>query len=370
MFASETQLEGDGGALEVDWIADFAFATVTLNGRGPRHFLVDTGASVVVIDPRVADDLGLDRVPVNPDDGGFPLTGAQATAKQVREVVPIRELRAGPLVLRDVDAVVVDSEFLGGIVGRTIDGVLPAAAFRDFVVTLDFPARTVTVGRGSLPAPGSDDAHVMPLLPNGLPQVRLDIGGTSFPVLLDTGSSDFLSVPEGVALPFRAAPVETGRHVTVGGVVPARHARISGQVSWAGHALEEPVVALDRGPRGSAGVALLRNFRVTLDMTHDRASFERTSGEPLRSPPVRSIGAGFVRAPDVWTVGYVIDGSPAARAGLAVGDRVDLVEGLPVGQMPRPVYETLVQGRGGIRFRVLTDGAPRDVVVAPVTFVE
>jgi C-terminal processing protease CtpA/Prc len=77
-----------------------------------------------------------------------------------------------------------------------------------------------------------------------------------------------------------------------------------------------------------------------------------------------------VRAPDVWTVGYVIDGSPAARAGLAVGDRVDLVEGLPVGQMPRPVYETLVQGRGGIRFRVLTDGAPRDVVVAPVTFVE
>jgi hypothetical protein len=50
---------------------------------------------------------------------------------------------------------------------------------------------------------------------------------------------------------------------------------------WAGHALENPVVALAPDGRGSAGAALLRHFRVTFDMAHRRIRFERKSAEPI-----------------------------------------------------------------------------------------
>ena len=358
IFAAETVLEGDGGALDLQWTDDYAFVEATVNGVRPLRFLLDTGAGVVVIAPAAAAELGLDPVPLNPESGGIGLVGAQSTAVHVREVAPIRELRAGPLLLRDVDASIVDLTLFAGAVGRPFDGILPVTAFREVLLTIDYLGRTVTVRRGELPLPGekSEGTHVVPLGPETLPHVMFSPGDKAedapLSMLLDTGSSGFISIPLISTLRFRSGPVETGRHVTLGAVVPKRQRRIDGTVMWAGHPLADPVVALAQDDRGSAGAALLRHFRVTFDTAHRRVRFERDSAEPIRCPPVRGIGAEVKRQSGIWVIDYVIDGSPAARAGLAVGDRIESVAGIPVADIPPMVFDVLVAAGPSVCLRV------------------
>jgi len=376
IFAEETVLVGDGGALDVQWTADYAFVETTVNGRGPLRFLLDTGTSPVLIAAGAADEMGLDRVPLKPERGGVDIQTGHLTTVRVREVAPIRELRAGPLVLRDVDASIVDLGPFAAAVGCSFDGLLPATAFRDVLLSIDYPGQTVTVRRGALPVPGqgSEGAHVVPLGPDTLPYMTIPSGdgGESEPLrmLLDTGSSGFLSFPSISTLRFRSGPVETGRQVTLGAAVPKRQGRIDGTVMWAGHSLANPVVALAADDRGSAGASLFRHFRVTFDMAHRRVRFERDSAAPIQCPAVRGIGAEVSWQPGPWTVDYVIDGSPAARAGLAVGDRVETVAGIPVGEIPRDVVDILVSAGPSVRMRVSGPSGSRDIEIPVVTFVE
>jgi predicted aspartyl protease len=374
--AEETILEGDGGTLDLQWTDDYAFVDATVNGVGPLRFLLDTGAGVLVIAPAAAAKLDLDPVPLYPESAGIDLAAARSTAVRVREVAPIQELRAGPLLLRDVDASIVDLELLAGAIGRPFDGILPVTAFREVLLTIDYPGRTVTVRRGELPVPGegSEGAHVVPLNMETLPHVMISPGDKAdvepLSMLLDTGSSGFLSIPSASTLRFRSSPVATGRHVTLGVVVPRRQGRIDGTLMWAGHALEDPVVALAPDHRGYAGAALLRHFRVTLDMAHKRVRFEHDSAEPIRCPPVRGIGAEAIRQPGRWIIDYVLDGSPAALAGLAVGDRVETVAGIPVAEMPGVVFDVLLATGPSVRMRVSGPSGTRELDIPVVTFVE
>ena len=376
IFAVETVLEGDGGPLQSQWTEEYALVETTVNGMGPLHFLLDTGAGVVVIDPSAAARLGLDPVPLHPEGAGIDMRAARSTSVRVREAAPIRELRVGPLLLRDVDASIIDLTRFAGAVGRPFDGILPVTAFREFVLTIDYPGRRVTVRRGELPVPGdkSEGTHVVSLGPETLPHVEFSPGDKAedapLSMLLDTGSSGFLSTPSVSTLRFRSGPVETGRHVTLGAVVPKRQRRIDGTVLWAGHPLADPVVALAQDDRGSAGAALFRHFRVTFDMAHRRVRFERESAEPIRCPPVRGIGAEVIQQPGNWIIDYVIEGSPAALAGLAVGDRIESVAGIPVAELPEVLLEVLAATAPSVRMRVSGPSGSRELGIQVVTFVE
>jgi C-terminal processing protease CtpA/Prc len=77
-----------------------------------------------------------------------------------------------------------------------------------------------------------------------------------------------------------------------------------------------------------------------------------------------------IRQPDGWVIDYVTDGSPASRAGLAVGDRIMAVAGIPVAEMPEEVFDVLIQSGPSVRLRVYGPCGLRDLEIPVVTFLE
>jgi membrane-associated protease RseP (regulator of RpoE activity) len=356
-------------AIPTSWNLGLPIVEVSIDGHGPFRFILDSGASCLFIDRRAADELRLERVDVTGDEAARGIDSGEG-AFSVRQAARIREFRAGPLVDRDGQALVVDLSPMERAAGGRIDGAVPAGMFRGGLLTLDHGAGDATFGPGELPAP--DGREVVAIDYDDRCFVSIPIGGRRCPVLLDTGSRYFLSLPASLesSLRFRAPPAVVGRLATLAGIAPLRAGRIDGTLMWGASRIADPVVGLSAADFGNAGMAFLREFRVTFDFTNRLVRFERTGAEPIRCPPVRSPGAGFLREEGVWAVAYLLDGGPAERAGLRVGDRVAAIDGRPVSDVGRVEYEKMLATRERMTLRVLRDGAARDVVVEIATLVE
>ena len=365
--APELSVSATAAALPVTWLGGLAIVPTYVDGRGPWNFLLDSGANHYAIDLRAADSLKLER------EGGDGvrltnmLTGGRT---DLLGCARIQEIRAGPLVESDTGAEIVDLSLAEQALGTRVDGVLPASAFRDGLLTFDYAGGTVTVALGELPPP--DGREVLALRPGPLPCIPVDIGGNPVTVLLDTGSSSALCVPAACepSLRFHAPPAAVGMHGTLAGVVRDRAARLDGTIAWGRHRIADPVLSLTPGEYGLAGRELLGEFRVTFDFAHARVRFERPGSEPIRSKPVRGIGAGFLRRDGVSIVEYVFEGGPAARAGLRVGDRIEAVDDCPVGELAYSPRAERWDGRESVKLRIVGPDGPRDVVVPVVTVVE
>ena len=92
----EATLSGDGGALPVQWVRQFAFLEVSLDGGAPRRFLLDTGASVLVVTPAVASELSRARGAPAAEARDVRITGADDAVGTAHGIVRIAELRCGP----------------------------------------------------------------------------------------------------------------------------------------------------------------------------------------------------------------------------------------------------------------------------------
>ena len=125
----------------------------------------------------------------------------------------------------------------------------------------------------------------------------------------------------------------------------------------------------DDGPRGAAGMGLLRSFRITFDLRHRRVRFERSASLPITCPSVRGIGAGFEMRDGAWTVAYVLTGSPAAAAGIEPGVPVLAIDGLPVSGRLIRTSRNAAPSSGSTRL-TLGGPSPREVDVPVVTLLD
>jgi len=95
------------------WVAD-----VLVNGRYAARFLVDTGASICVISPRLAAQAGL-----RPDPDADPLRLMTLSGTTTGQLVTIPSLRIGSIESHDIRAVVhATGEMFDGILGNTFLG--------------------------------------------------------------------------------------------------------------------------------------------------------------------------------------------------------------------------------------------------------
>jgi hypothetical protein len=356
-------------AIPTSWDLGLPIVEASIDGHGPYRFILDSGASGLFIHRRVADELRLDVVDVESEGEATGDLDAGEGAFSVRQAARIREFRAGPLVDRDGLALVVDLSPIERVAGGRVDGALPAQMFRGGILTIE-RGGDATFGPGELPPP--DGREVVEIDYDDRCFISIDLGGRRCPVLIDTGSRYFLSLPAALetSLRFHAPPAVVGRLATLAGIAPLRAGRIHGTLMWGSCRVADPVVGLSAAAYGNAGIEFLREFRVAFDFTHRRVRFERTGTEPVRCPPVRSTGAGFLSDDDAWTVAYLLDGSPAERAGLRVGDRVTTFDGQAVSEIGRSEYDKMLATRASVSLRVIRDGAAQDVVVEVVTLVE
>lgn len=122
---------GSGAVRSANDLNNRLTTTIYINGRGPYHFLVDTGAERTLIASDVAEQLTLQRgkkVMIEGIVGGAPA-----------DLVQIESLQMGRLVCPDLDVPVLPRDMLN------VDGYLGLDVLDRRRVILDFRQRTITV---------------------------------------------------------------------------------------------------------------------------------------------------------------------------------------------------------------------------------
>jgi predicted aspartyl protease len=168
LFASPTRLDHVGRIV----------VPVTIDGKGPFRFIVDTGASSSTISPQAAITLGLDPA----QQSTMVVNGITGT--QEVPSVAIGRLVAGDIVIEDTRLPVIWAPLMAGA-----DGILGVAGFRKEIVFVDFQRNRVVISR-SVPASDRVGFEKVPakVLGDGLMAVEGRINGISVRAIIDTGS--------------------------------------------------------------------------------------------------------------------------------------------------------------------------------------
>jgi predicted aspartyl protease len=334
------------------------FVPVRIEGLAEELlFLVDSGASMTVIDSTVASLLDL-------ASGGV-LPGAGAGGMASFHMIRVPGLRLGDIEIPEQTAVAFPvSEILRRFEETEIGGILGYDFLSRFAVRIDYERRVIAFFEPDSFAPvGGETVVEAPLLHN-IFSVPVSIDGAppgSF--LLDTGASS--SIVQGAFA--RSTGLADGKRTLeialrgAGGEERAELCRFD-TLSIGGVAIPDPVIAIATGPRGLAAIEnvdgligndILERFTVTLDYRAERVLLERNGRFPEPFFRDRS-GLQIARKRDgrIMIVN-VVPLSPAARAGFRPGDvitRIDRTDARRFGTLQEAI--ALFEGIEGTAYRI------------------
>ncbi|HEX8622177.1 MAG TPA: retropepsin-like aspartic protease [Allosphingosinicella sp.] len=260
---------GDETRLAMDLSQSVPIVSVTIGGKGPFRFLVDTGAGGHGrITPALAEALAL-------TPSGEATAGDGSGRTQTRKTYRIDSLELGQVRFSGVE--LSEVPLPRGRLQR-IDGVLGLGLFASHTLVLDYPRAALSLSRASLPA----GAPAYTPDPRGL-VMPVSIGAETIPAHIDTGNALApLILPTEVAerLPRRGEPRVTGRAATAMSTMEVREVDISGPVRVAGVTL--PITAATYpalGENGNLGSKAFAGAVLRIDQRSRRLQIE------LPAPP-------------------------------------------------------------------------------------
>lgn len=248
-----------------------------LDGREVGAFVLDTGATVHLIDPQALERVALRAAPgrLSQDIGG----------RVVRNRVwRAEEMRLGPASWARPEFLEHDLRGLSRSLGVEIAGILGHDLFPGVVAEIDFAAGSLALHDPARFRLGAQDWSELRLV-DGLPQTRARFEGRDDWFVIDTGAAADTVTFHAPAV--RRHELLDGRRTRprwvagASGTVELRAGRLS-DFELAGHRFERPRAAfagVRRGPlasrsaAGTIGGAFLRPFRLFLDYGAGRAAF-------------------------------------------------------------------------------------------------
>jgi predicted aspartyl protease len=151
---------------------------VTINGKGPFRFIVDTGANHSTISPGLVRTLGLQPSEV----ASIVLDGITGSAQVT--FVTVDRLQAGDLTIEATELPVVSADVMGGA-----DGILGAAGFTTKSLMVDFQHNRVAISRAVAAGVRSESTKIHAMrLTHGLITLQTLVGGVRVQAVIDTGS--------------------------------------------------------------------------------------------------------------------------------------------------------------------------------------
>ena len=312
------QLEFAGDSLTLPLTEQGGHPKVIVDvGDGQQHeFIVDTGASVNVLDSAIAESLGLEVI-------GETQIGAPGGPQISGNIVRLPLAHVGGATIKDADFVTMDLvKFSGG----SMQGVLGMGLFREYLLTYDYERNQIRVLRDALSA---GEPGVMPYSDvSGHIQLDMDVAGRTLATHVDTGSMGGFTLP--VDMKASLALRESGQGVSkarvVGGDRDIQFGQLDGDIIFAGSRFEDPQVSfMDPSPGyGNVGGRILGEFVLSIDQQNHLIRFQRHAHKPVAAAgnTPRRLGVQFRGMPggSVLTIGYVEPGSLGEKSGLLPGD--------------------------------------------------
>jgi hypothetical protein len=356
---------------------DFEFNQIVLkvrvNNSAPLKFMFDTGAGISVLSARNAARLSLKQVDTVRATGvGGSIEGTLANGVSLS--VPGVSVRNQRLALLPLDVPFCE--------GRDIEGIIGYDFIKEFVVEIDYEARTISLFEpSSYQYSGRGD--VLPLTITNTPRVHAHIalpGESPIEGLfeIDTGSDGTLTINSPFvnrhkllsSLSEQAANRERG----MGGESQRVDARL-GSLQFGRFTIAAPIVGFSTDAKGSMaaedndgplGNEILGRFKVTIDYSRQRIMLEANAH---LSDPFESDMSGIALDSEgkdcrVYKVSGIAEKSPAAEAGIKVGDEITAIDGKPANQFTSSQIEKLLMRDGTERSLTLRrDGKARIVKI-------
>jgi hypothetical protein len=306
------------------------YLDVMLNGKGPFHFIFDSGGANV-IDPAVATELGV-------ASGGSTQVGGVGSATAASSFAVIKKLQVGKAVVTNQVFIVLPLKSLGAAHGMPMEGVIGYEVLSRFVTTFAYENKKVVFHMpGSYTPPTG--ASVVPITQYGTqPQFACSIDSVPTTCTLDTGARNAISL----FTPFvEAHPSVVPARLTalgvngfgVGGLTPGRLGRVQ-TLSFGGLTLRDLVGDYTTQTEGglavpfigaNVGGAVWKRFTMTLDYHRLIMTLTPNADFDMRDHWDRS--GVFLVNKGALTIIDVRPGTPAANAGLAKGDVIVSVNG-------------------------------------------
>jgi hypothetical protein len=383
------------------FVHGYCVVPVYVNGASkPARFLLDTGAASSSLSLPLARRLGL-RL-------GAAITNYSGLGNFTSRLSQVRSLRVGEAEVRDLplDVVMDDAlDRLTGAVEERLDGILGNDFYRAFQMTLDYggtPGPELLLDRPDTPTPSGAD--VPAFFSGGALAFLAHLAGGDLTLAVDTGApmtwlppryadrlpadrradwsglgarapgTRLIWLPEiklpGVPAsasdptsPPSAAPTPSGEEI-----------KLPGQIAWSvvtPHTTHQTGSLLAEEYEGLFGSDLLRYFRITFDFRRGALIFVRLP-QPAHSrgdmvgvgiwPDFRKPSKGGQTALRVF-IAQLWPFSPAAQAGLHVGDELLEINGKPVQTLSeQQIGDYLWQGSEGKSLHISLRGradAPR-----------
>jgi hypothetical protein len=312
------------------------YLDVMLNGKGPYHFIFDTGGANIV-DPAVAKEIGA--------FGKGSLQGSGVgSATENFSFANVAKMQVGDAVLTDqLFGVAPTRQGFGVSAGRPVDGLIGWEVLARYVTTFDYADKTVTL---SLPGTAPENAHVVPFVFYGTqPQIACTIDGIPAECTIDTGARDTITFmgPFTTAHPQIVPATLTAPGVNgfgVGGPAIGRLGRVA-SVGIGNLTLTNLVADYSAQTQGAfaapfvaanIGGNLLRRFTITFD--YRNGTMALVPNAALHDPDVyERSGLFLIRHAGNTVVVDARPGTPAASAGIAKGDVIASIDGSPAGGM-------------------------------------
>jgi predicted aspartyl protease len=308
------------------------YADALVDGKNVR-VIVDTGG-VNLLTPASAKRLGITAE-------GKLAAGGVGEERADLAFAHAREVRLGGAVLQNPVFFVIDLGSLPAAEGTAVDGLVGFEMFRRFRVTIDYAAKKLTLADPEHFMP-PEGAHVVPFdLADRIPIVSGTLDGLPVRITVDTGSRSSLTLhgpfvkQHGLVERYGAAP-ETVVGWGVGGPSRGRPARL-GTLMLGDVAVKGIAGDLFTGTKGSfanpdhsgnLGGGVLRRFTVAFD--YDAKKMYLAPNQDFGRPDEFDRSGLFLFEDDgALRVMSVASGSAGERAGLAIDDRIEQVDGQP-----------------------------------------
>lgn len=362
-------------ALPVEVYENRIYLPVTVDGRGPFRFCVDTGAPSTCIDLDLARTLGvLER------DGGR-VGGAGEGSSRMGATSAV-SLAFDGVTLPQRPLMAIDFSSLTQFQGRPLHGLLGNDFFLGRIVEIDYAAAAMIIHPPDFEYDGP--GVVVPTRVHGYtlvdalltPPGRRPLRATC---MLDTGAGLALAANTPFVRRHRLArsaerTVEATTGYGLGGEVRQTLCRMDA-IELGELRFELPLIGLSADRAGAfamerfdvlIGGGFLHKFRVIFDGPRRRLILEPNDAypEPLEFD-MSGLTLTVARPPHSGLrVLRIIDGSPAADAGIRAGDLLVEIDGRPVAAADREVVRRLLRRHGeSRRLRLLRDGTPLEVSI-------